>query len=135
MGREVRKVPQGWLHPRDGKGEYRPLFPRYFFDDAMESWRKGEREEEPKDSDYMPDWPTAECTHWQMYEDVTEGTPISPPMESAEALAQWLADNGASAMGRETATYEQWLRTIRRGWACSMVVSLRGVENGVAADM
>ena len=50
-----------------------------------------------------------------------EGTPISPVMESPEALAHWLADNNASAFAGMTATYEQWLRTIQRGFAVSAV--------------
>jgi len=47
-----------------------------------------------------------------MYETCTEGTPISPVMDSLETLARWLADNGASAFGEMTATYEQWLKII-----------------------
>ena len=69
--------------------------------------------ERPVPEDYMPDWPESERTHWQMYETCTEGTPISPAMESPEALARWLADNGASAFGSSTASYDAWLATIR----------------------
>ena len=43
--------------------------------------------------------PIEERTHYQMYETCTEGTPISPVMETPENLARWLADNGASAFG------------------------------------
>lgn len=69
----------------------------------------------PDPADYMPDWPESERTHFQMYENTTEGTPISPVMASAEELAQWLADNKASAFGDTTAPYESWLAVIRRG--------------------
>lgn len=80
-------------------------------------------------------WPEAERTHYMMYEDTTdEGTPISPAMESPEALAQWLTDNKASAFGHSTATYEQWLPICRGGWAPSMVYDNRnGLRSGVEA--
>lgn len=43
--------------------------------------------------DYRPDWPKEEITHFQMYEDVTEGTPVSPVFATREELARWLANN------------------------------------------
>lgn len=87
----------------------------------------------PEEADYMPDWPESERTHLQMYEDTSEGTPISPVMKEPEELARWLADNNASAFGGMTATYEQWLGTINRGWAPSAVVQGGHMDSGVAA--
>lgn len=78
--------------------------------------------ERPDQRDYMPQWPEDERTHWQMYENTTEGTPISPVMESPEALARWLADNHASSFGWMTATYDEWLRMIGKGSSVSAVV-------------
>lgn len=49
--------------------------------------------EKCKPEDFRPDWPPSEQTHFQMYEDVTEGTPISPVFEKAEDLAFWLCQN------------------------------------------
>ncbi len=94
--------------------------------------------EPPCEEAYMPDWPDERRTHLQMYEDTSEGTPISPVMETPEELARWLAANGASAFGSQTATYEQWLATIKRGWACSAVMTVNRdgtgtMESGVAA--
>ena len=72
---------------------------------------------------------------WQMWENVSEGSPISPVFTSAEALAQWLADTGASAFGDQTASYDEWLATIQRGWAFSAVGSLgEGLTSGVAGQ-
>ena len=63
---------------------------------------------------------------------VSEGTPISPVLESPEALARWLADNNASAFGYQTATYEQWLATCLSGSAPSAIFSARtGLVSGV----
>lgn len=70
---------------------------------------------------------------WQMWETTSEGSPISPVFDTPEALARWLADNNASAFGRDGATYDQWLRMIRAGWAPSAVGDGRGLVSGVAA--
>ena len=49
---------------------------------------------------------------FQMWETVSEGSPISPVFESPEFLAKWLADTNASSFGRMTCTYGQWLKMI-----------------------
>ncbi|EDT2963655.1 hypothetical protein EL09_15460 [Salmonella enterica subsp. enterica] len=66
----------------------------------------------PKQKNYIPDWPDEERTHWQMYETVSEGTPVSPVMDSRDALARWLSDNRASLWGKIIASYEEWLEII-----------------------
>ncbi len=48
-------------------------------------------------------------------------------------MAKWLADNNASAFGSMTATYEQWLSTIKAEWSPSMVVDSNGLRSGVEA--
>ena len=108
MGREVRMVPSSWKHPKNDEGEYEPI-----------------------EADEMPEWSENQATHYRMYETCSEGTPISPPMETPEALARWLADNNASAFGGMTATYEQWLSTIKRGWACSGMYARGKMMSGV----
>ncbi|VVB50621.1 Uncharacterised protein [uncultured archaeon] len=88
----------------------------------------------PQKRDYMPTFPEGTATHLMMYETCTEGTPISPAFATPEELAHWLADNGASAFGDMTATYEQWLATCKSGWAPSAVfTSQTGLTSGVAA--
>lgn len=52
----------------------------------------------PDPTEYTPQWSSSECTHWQMYEELTEGTPISPVCASAEDLARWMADHDDQAM-------------------------------------
>lgn len=91
----------------------------------------------PLAEDYMPQWPVEQCTHYQMYETTSEGTPISPVFATAEELAQWLADTGASAVAEHTATYEQWLATIKAGYAPDFIVRTdaggdRTLTSGVA---
>lgn len=147
MGREVRRVPASWEHPQKENGDYQPLYDESW-EEAVAEWKAGYAKWEadgarggefweydsPPDRDYYrPRWTDAERTHFQMYETVSEGTPISPPMESVEALARWLADNGASACAGDTATYEQWLRMCQVGWAPSFAVIDGVPQSGVEA--
>lgn len=85
----------------------------------------------PKKEDYMPDWHDDQRTHYMMYEDTSEGTPISPAFETPEDLARWLTDTGASSFGDSTATYEQWLRVAKGGYAPSAVLVGGKIISGV----
>lgn len=76
----------------------------------------------PSPDDYMPLFPEGTATMFCMYEDTSEGTPISPAFATPEELARWLADTGAKAFGGMTATYEQWLATCKAGWSVGMVM-------------
>lgn len=139
MGREVRMVPADWEHPRNNNGSYIPLYDNY--EKALETFRRDiekmgldkameEHDGGPRPSRYMH--PKGDRTHYMMYENTSEGTPISPAFTTPEKLAHWLADTGASSFARMTATYEQWLVTIKRGSAVSTVYSLRtGLVSGV----
>ena len=136
MSREVRRVPANWEHPKDENGHHIPMhehFP-YNEEEIAEGLRDGWLDNDSPNygCDVMPQWPESERTHYQMYESTSEGTPISPVMETPEALARWLADNNTSAFAVMGATYEQWLATIKRGWAVSAVGSSRtGLVSGV----
>lgn len=141
MGREVRRVSKDWNHPKGVEGNYIPLLEGYK-EAAAEFLKiannKGLQEAVeytgcPDKDDYMPDWSDEDKTHLMMYENTSEGTPISPAFETPRQLAEWLADNNASAFGDSTATYEQWLSVCKHGWAPSMVLSCAGLQNGVEA--
>lgn len=87
---------------------------------------------------YMPFWKEEELTHMAMYEDTSEGTPISPVFkrEESEEMAKWLVDNEASAFGDSTASYKEWLNMIEgSGFAVGMVISNGVMMNGVEADL
>lgn len=161
MGREVRRVPKDWKHPENERTGYIPLFDRYTkhvteWDEEAIQWANGLRKncvdntfvprndrdkgmtyteyagERPKKEQYMPEWPKEEKTHLQMYETCSEGSPISPVMETPEKLARWLADNEASSFGSMTASYEAWLRVCKGGYAPSAIMtSGKGIESGV----
>lgn len=141
MGREVRRVAKNWEHPKKDNGQYIPLFEGYAADakEFLEIVERDGLQEAvdymgcPDKNDYMPDWTDDEKTHLMMYETTSEGTPISPAFETPEELANWLSENGASSFGRSTATYDQWLRVCRGGYAPSMVLSSAGIQSGVEA--
>lgn len=70
---------------------------------------------------------------YQIWETVSEGSPISPVFATPEQLAahmattRWGADEGTP--------YETWLAFIRGpGWAPSMVGTSRGMQSGVEAE-
>ncbi|ENN86035.1 hypothetical protein RHSP_31711 [Rhizobium freirei PRF 81] len=150
MGREVRKVPENWDHPR--YAEWNAPFPtavgRFIpmhnggYEQAAADWlQKANAEgleeaidyygDAPKKSDYMPSWPEEQRTHFMMYESTSEGTPISPAFSTPEELARWLADTGASSFAGHTASYEAWLRIANGGYAPSAVMTSHGLSSGV----
>lgn len=161
MGRECFRVPMDWEHPKGDDGQFQPMhMDRDFVSEANDWLRKANqwndgthpdlvedvtlKEEfpfywmwdgDPPDAKYYrPVW-RSEPTHYQMYETTSEGTPISPVMESPETLARWLADHGASAFGRETASYEAWLPICYGAWAPSLVFTPEtGLISGVEAS-
>jgi hypothetical protein len=148
MGREVRRVPPDWKHPKN-KALYDTYRTRRI---ELEQWKNGfitdhrggfvkkpsRYEGQPAHVYYgssnrrlfMPDWEPEECTHLQMYETTTEGTPISPVMATPEELARWLADNNASAFGGMGAPYESWLGTIKAQLAGKPTFTGMVVTNG-----
>lgn len=163
MGREVRRVHKSWVHPKDNDGVFIPLFDGIAFKPRLERWKLGRSKwtnglredfngswqplsdsersmsyEEwdgpvPNEKDYMPQWQEEERTHLMMYENTTEGTPISPAFTTVDELAKWLADNNASAFGSATATYEEWLSMCEVGSCPTAIVSNKGVQSGVAS--
>ena len=143
MAREVRMVPENWVHPKKENGDYQPMFDRDYqseFNDWLmkkEKWDKGYIEDwdnggfklkdekyknmpyeqwdgpAPDSRYYMPQWEDKERTHLMMYENTTEGTPKSPAFKTPEQLAKWLVDNKVSSFGSFTASYEEWLKITR----------------------
>jgi hypothetical protein len=139
MGREVRKVTKDWEHPQDEAGWLIPLRPGYQLAEDVDEFESEVEEnglevtledwgDQPDPADYMPAWRDEEATYYQMYENVSEGTPISPPMPTREELAHWLADNEANPGGGRNAkaSYEAWLHTCQTGYCFSMML-IRGV--------
>jgi len=68
----------------------------------------------PDDDYYRPAWTPEEATAYQVYETVSEGTPVSPVFATLDDLIAWLIGQGHS---------EHAARAFAEtGWAPSMVV-------------
>lgn len=173
MGREIRRVPPNWEHPMNDNGAYRPMFDKSATD-AFNSWfaefvefKKKELDEvcaeysydrndpysafcdyngyPPNSEYYRPAWDEDTATWWQVYETVSEGTPVTPPFETPEELIDYLVENGdfwdqkRRAEGRayifpcDPWPREQAEKFVRSGFAVSMVVSDGKVMSGVEA--
>ncbi|HUT60660.1 MAG TPA: hypothetical protein VNA25_22675 [Phycisphaerae bacterium] len=162
MGREIRRVPEGWEHPRYTKydavprwslsngygtseGEYRPLHDSDFASEMADwqtRWQACDTPEKraefledeggpPRPEYHRPEWKDGEATHYQYYETVSEGTPLSPPMPSLEALAEWLSAH-QDFWGKGPLTREQADAFCRSGWAPSFVFTPQtGLVSGV----
>lgn len=127
---------------RDVAGTYKPLFGGDYEADKAEwiagllAWEAGKRSayaggdvyewwdwegDPPKRENYVP-YAKADATWFQMYETVSEGTPLSPPFATPAELVDWLCSNkdfwGYGPRVREVA--EQFVMS---GWAPSMIVA------------
>lgn len=131
MGREIRRVPPNWEHPRDRFGNYKPIFDQDY-ETAAQEWmqalldfeadKNGEKTKAtergikfywdwdgmPPDLDYYrPKW-EQEATHYQIYEDVSEGTPISPVFASLGEMKEWILAQGYSEHDADQFIEYEW---------------------------
>lgn len=162
MGRELRKVPANWEHPKKHDGEtfqpmrednYETAVKEWF--DNHNSWLKGEHPDQPNvDCKYYAEWDgdcpeiayyntfyKPEDAKWfQLYETVSEGTPVSPPFATEKELAEYLAENGdfwyqndikerRFDTFRTKPTLEQAYSLIDSGSACTMIM-----KDGILTD-
>lgn len=112
MGREVRMVPPNWEHPKEeghnGEMHYVPMYDENY-EDARREWLEklaAHKPEEhdgldywewdggPPDRQYYRTWKDEEATWFQVWETVSEGTPVSPPFATKDELIEYLAKNG-----------------------------------------
>ena len=157
MGREIRRVPKNWEHPKrmnkySSKAEFKPMMD-YNFKESYVNWEKelkewyqeqadfekgkvfsykdnvyskingntyedwaGEPPSPPNPYDYMPkgNW-------YQLFENVSEGTPLSPPFETKEELVRWLTDN--LDFWQHQWTREQAKAMLKIGWSPSGIMA------------
>jgi hypothetical protein len=176
MGREIRMVPPNWNHPvvdlHHGEG-FQPMFDETFAE-AMKEWKEGFAEwesgkrpsyfindEDSKDMEYHEysggppnrkyyrPWKDEEATWYQVWETVSEGTPVTPPFATKEELIEYLVANGdfwdQERRKRRSERYpvamncDPWPRQQAEafvngpGWAPSAVITSAGMMSGVEA--
>lgn len=144
MGRKLRRVPEKWEHPKNENGRYQPMYDEYYGDaltnwiEQNRLWEEGahpdlqghpDRKEQypfyamwngnPPDVEYYRTvkWEDKQLTHIQLYEDTSEGTPISPvfPASELEALCEY-AEKNCTVFGTEKATKQEWLQMLSDGF-------------------
>jgi hypothetical protein len=111
VGREIRRVPPKWDHPQDYRGNFFPMFDEDY-DEASARWKRdyaqfyatGQDKKEkcefwdwdggPPDKKMYRTYSKAEATWYQIYETVSEGTPVTPPCETKEELVTYLTKHG-----------------------------------------
>jgi len=97
---------------------------------------KGEGTTWPREEDKLAydNWTSTEPPEgegYQLWETVSEGSPISPVFEHPEDLARWLVVNRDGSIDSGT-TFKQWMTFISGpGWAPSMIGTSAGLVLGV----
>ena len=104
-------------------------------------WTKGEDPEmywdwsgSPPDIEYYrPDWDEKDMTWYQVYETISEGTPVTPPFATKKELVDYLVENGDfwcqadAKLGRsypcKKPTREQAQGMVDTGWAMSGIIT------------
>jgi hypothetical protein len=144
MGRELRRVPENWEHPKNDYGKYQPMYNKYY-GDALNEWLKQhnqwedgthpdlidkpERKEKypfyaewggnPPDISYYQTrkYTDEELTHIQLYETTTEGTPKSPVFKAdqLDELCEFAAEN-CTTFASFKATKEEWKQMLTDGF-------------------
>lgn len=139
MGREIRRVPSGWEHPKNEKGHYRPLYDKtyrkavcdYVWLDlgwylcrpkCLDEWFRMF----PERTYYRPRW-KQEPTHYQIYETVSEGSPVSPVFANLSDLEGWLVTQGYS----ESASR----RFAAEGWCPSLTMHVTPTSTTITAEI
>ncbi len=162
MGREIRRVPPNWQHPKTKRPDYKTGRMEECFealhDDRASALASFAADIEkmglaeaidyhgggPRSDDYV-DYEGKEQTWWQVYETVSEGTPVTPPFETQAELVEYLVANGdfsdqrRRAEGNSFMPCAPWSRkqaesfVFGSGWAPSLVVDYGRVMSGVEA--
>jgi hypothetical protein len=70
---------------------------------------------------------------WQLWETVSEGSPITPVFATPEELARYQTNPGNDTSTTKGTTFEQWMAFISVGWAPSMIGNGDTIQDGVAA--
>lgn len=155
MGREVRLVPPNWQHPRCDRGDLQPMY-RGPFSKVFTQWledfdriRRGDLSEterecyageiplaewlkdegSPLDPAYYTPWEPKDATWFQVWETVSEGTPVTPAFATASELIDYLVEGGDDwdrRRGRRGYTRAQAEAFVDVGSAPTMMIDSNG---------
>lgn len=160
MSREIRRVPVAWEHPKKG-GKFDPMHDDYlgilkYYKEDVDRFLAAMKEVvetgttkihdnvfkspqevydylnednqmlPPNAHDYMPngEW-------YQLYEGVSEGTPLSPSFATKEELVEWLESNNDYWGNKWTRTQAE--RMVEQGYSPSGIMTGGRVYNSQEA--
>ena len=144
MGRELRKVPANWEHPKKSDDRYQPMHDTFYGDvikewiDDNEKWNNGTHKDLLDDPKLKEEYPfyamyhgnppdveyyqtkkylPEELTHIQLYETTSEGTPKSPVYraDQLDELCEYASKN-VSTFANFMTTKEEWMRMLSDGF-------------------
>jgi hypothetical protein len=125
MSTEVRRVPADWEHPKNEDGSFKPLYD-IDYETALSEWLENHnlwlegkhphQLEYPEDTEdfkhyadyggdppdedlYRPKWSDDQRTHYQLYETISEGKPVSPVFSTLEELERYVEDHDSALTG------------------------------------
>jgi hypothetical protein len=146
MSKEIRRVPKNWEHPKNEDGKYIPLYNESFqtafadWYDGLQRWLNGQSEDyddrfytrdargyteyagqSPDPEHYrIEDWTDEEAKCYQIYQTVSEGSPVSPVFENLEAMELWLIEQGYGKQAAQNFCKQGWAMSasfdISKGW-------------------
>lgn len=141
MGREIRKVKPDWHHPKNELGHDQPMYD-HSFTQAATDWTNGIIEwvkkyptgfddkgnaywewndDPPSDREYYrPEWTEGSAIAYQIYETVTEGTPVSPVFQTVDDMRAWLLSEWK--LSEHAADH-----FIKTEYSFSMIMTSRGI--------
>ena len=166
MGREIRMVPENWNHPKTKRYDYKemrycevyqPMHDEPYIEalkewtDNHELWEKGKHPDQdkkykyyaqyggdpPSIEYYRPNWKPKQMTWYQMYETVSEGTPVTPAFKTKKELVEYLVENGDfwdQKRGHGGWKRESAEKFVNIGWSPSGMISNKG-EFKTARDL
>jgi hypothetical protein len=158
MGREIRRVPANWEHPKDEQGNFIAMYDQDYESRAHEwlqncvAWDNSTHQDilddpemkqkfpfywewegtPPNPDSYRPKFET-KPTWFQVYETVSEGTPVTPPFATKEELVNYLVQHGDfwdQHLGDGGWSRKNAENFVNAGYAPALVtvVSSKGVE-------
>lgn len=135
VSREIRRVPPNWEHPRNPEtGRFIPLYDKSYEEESAKwlagcaSWEDGTHTDlvedptmkqrfphywdfhgGPPDQDVCrPAWKDDEATAYQVYETVSEGTPMSEVFLEEAHIIDWCIEQGYSESAAKRFVEKKW---------------------------
>lgn len=76
---------------------------------------------------------TSEATHYQVYETVSEGTPVSPVFATTDEMVDWLSTVPMGGVNKEPLSRKAAEKFVEYEYAPSFIVDSGGLRTGVEA--